>query len=262
MSDSNEQSLVPTDLGAELLQLVDASGSVALSDEERLLLVTLLDQSDRIDVVIPEDTPAERLWETALMCSRVLSVVRRAGNILKFLIGRALVLIQKNPELYERNGFRSLDAFLSDEVNGLPALLGISRGELYKAKSVAESNPTMSMQEYREIGFSKLGLLAGKVQEGDSQYPYWMEQARTSTFKELQTKIYASNMQIPEGSLEADVFTLPCTADQKQELDEFIADPVIQSAAGTKSKAQVLVNATREAQSTWAGEAENGEGNG
>lgn len=244
--------LVPTKPGAELAALFDPSVDGAfLSPQERPLLAALLVQDDRIDIAIPADTPADDLWRTVLLVSKVFTRLTRAHSILKLLIGRALVLIQDRPELYESRGFRSMDAFLSDEVRGLPALLGISRGELYKAKSVAEKNPTLPIALYREIGFSKLGEISRVTEEGNANYPAWLEKARTSTYKELVRSIEESNLQIAEGGMTPAVFAINCREDQRRELSEFVEDPRIHSVNGTADKAEILLNSTREARAEW-----------
>ena len=235
----------------DLAALFDPSLDGSLSGDERSLLAALLSQDERIDIAIPEDTPAGQLWETITLCAKVFTRVNKAHAVLKLLIGRALVLIQQSPEIYERRGFRSFDQFMTDDVRGLPALLGISRGELYKSKSIAEANPTLPMADYREIGFSKLAAISQVTREGDSNYQDWIDAAKTNTFSQLKEKIYRSDANIPEGSLERDLFALEMTAYQKSELEEFINDPQMRAASGSENKAELLLNATREARVEW-----------
>ena len=252
--------LVTIDKSADIAALFDLPVVDSLSSDERSLLSMLLRRDEQIDIVIPASTSADQLWESLTLCAKVFGPVNKARQILKLLIGRMLNLMQDRPELYESRGFRSFDQFMSDEKRGLPKILNISRGELYKTKSVAERNPSLPISDYREIGFSKLAALGPVTREGNSDYPAWINAAKTSTLTELREQIYRSDANIPPGSLEMDMLVLPMTKADKDEIEEFIGDPQMQAVSGSRDRAKVLVNATREARMEWLAQAQGAEG--
>ena len=56
------------------------------------------------------------------------------------------------------------------------------------------------------------------------------------------------------------MLVLPMTKADKDEIEEFIGDPQMQAANGTRDRAKVLVNATREARMEWLAQAQGAEG--
>jgi hypothetical protein len=237
--------------GSDVAGLFDPSITDTLTSEERALLTTLLASDDRTDVAIPKDINARDLWTTLELCCRVFIRVRKASAQLKLLIGRALIIIQENPDIYKQRGFRSFDDFMTRE-DGLPGFTGISRSELYKTKTVAETFPTtVSLGDARDLGVTKLSLLAQVTREGNSDSNEWVEKAKKLTIPQLKTAIYRSNQQIEEGSLDFDTLQITVTMAQKQAIEEFLDDPEIQAYNCTKMPAVILMNAICEVGEQW-----------
>jgi hypothetical protein len=237
--------------GVEVAGLFDPAVTESLDPQERLLLSTLLSAEDRVDIAIPENLEPDKLWDVLALCCKVFIRVRRAQSQLKFLIGRALVLIQSTPEIYTQRGFTSFDRFMSDEVAGLPAITGISRSELYKSKSVTEAFPTASLADSRDIGFTKMGLIAQVTTGANSDSAEWMEKAKSMTIPELKKEIYASSLQIPEGSLDVDVLQLTVSKEVKDRVEGFVADPLIQAYCGNRNAGNILMRAIEEVEIEW-----------
>lgn len=251
----SEQSLVPMNgSGSEVAALFDPYLSSALSNEERALLGAMLSKDEKIDVAIPEEVTVEDLWKALDVCSKVLADVRRAGTQLKLLVGRALVIMQKHPEIWESRGFRSFDAFMTDK-DGLPKITGISRPELYKAKGIAEKWPTISMGEYRTIGFSRLAVISSVVSEGDSNSRFWIEAAKENTVLDLKEMVYRSDNQIPRGSLDRDVLMIPMARDLKEQILEFTKKPTSKAKCESDDPGVILAWACVEAGTQWESEA-------
>lgn len=236
---------------ADVAGLFDPNIADALSLEERSVISTLLSSDDRTDVAIPENISPDDLWKTLELCCRVFIRVRKANAQLKLLIGRSLVLIQDNPELFKSRGFNSFDSFMTRE-DGLPGLTGISRSELYKAKTVADTFPTIiSLGDSRELGVTKLSLIAQVTKEGNSDAQSWVDFAKDNTIPELKARIYRSDKGISEGALEVETLYITLTGDQKQTVEQFLNDAEIQAYAGSKMPGVILCAAIAELEEIW-----------
>lgn len=200
-----------------------------LSSNERALISALVANDAKSEVVLPESISDEALWDALQVCCKVESRVRKVQTVLKMLVGRALLLMQNRPAMYKERGFVSLDAIMSDQERGLPMLTGISRAELYNAKTIAKSWPTISQKDATEIGFTKLVTLSKIRNQSDSDSGKWLDIAKSSTNEQLQDAIYRSNNGVPNGSLEIDTLTITVTKAEKEEIEEFLKNPAYQA---------------------------------
>lgn len=238
--------------GAEVAGLFTTDSEEALTPEERVILAALLTRDDRVDLAIPDDMNPRELWRTLEICSRVFLRVRHASGQLKLLIGRALLVIQNTPEVFTSRGFSSFDAFISDSERGLPYITGISRGELYKAKSVAASvGPNMNLADAREIGFSKLQLVAGVTEAGSAEQNRLIEVAKNTTVLQLRERIARSDMGIEEDDLEFDLLQFQVTKTQKKLIQSFVNNPQVRAYCETQSAGMILERAIQECVGEW-----------
>lgn len=238
--------------GTEVAGLFNPAAEDTLTGEERVILASLLTRDDRVDLAIPDAMDARDLWQTLDICSRVFLRVRHASGQLKLLIGRALAVIQNNPEVYESRGFSSFDEFMSDESRGLPKITGISRAELYKAKSVALAvGPGMNLEDARQIGFSKMQLIASVTDPGSSTQQSLIESAKLDTMPQLRERIARSNMNVQVGDMEWDTLLVQMTKTQKRIAQEFFTNPQVQAYCDTSSAGMILERAIQECQSEW-----------
>lgn len=246
--------LIPFNLQAsstEVAGLFDPSSVDTLSSEERMLLSVLLSRDDRVDIAIPSNISQNSLWDTLALCCKVFVRVRRANSQLKLLIGRALALVKDTPEIFEARGFNSFDAFMSNNDRGLPAITGISRSELYKAKTVAEKLPELSLTDTRELGFTKTALLAQVTESGNSDYDKWLDAAKTDTIPEFRERIYRSGKGIDDGDLEWDVLQFNVTKAQKERIEGFVTDPEIIAYCENKLPGFIIERLIEETAQEW-----------
>lgn len=238
--------------GAEVAGLFVADSDESLTTEERLILAALLTRDDRVDLAIPDKMDPRELRRTLDICSRVFLRVRHASGQLKLLIGRALLVIQNTPEVYTSQGFTSFDEFMSDGDRGLPHQTGISRAELYKAKSVAASvGPNMNLQDAREIGFSKMQLVAGYTEAGSTAQRELMQVAKTATMPQLRERMARSNMGVDEGDLQYDVLQITVTKNQKVIVGRFLANPQVRAYCESESAGTILERMVQEVAEEW-----------
>lgn len=228
-----------------------ASEEIFQNPEERTLMATLLSLNDRVDLALPDGMPAAELWRTFDICARVFVRVRHASGQLKLLIGRALAVIQNTPEIYESRGFRSFDDFMTNEDRGLPFITGISRAELYKSKAVAKSvGPAVNLETVREIGFTKLQLVAGVAQAGDSHFEPLLEHARTDTIPQLRERIERQGLSDADETV-WDVITIPVTRAQKDFFSGFLKNPQVRAYCESESAGIILERAISEVIGEW-----------
>lgn len=243
----------PEITGSDAAGLFDPQSEEIFRDgDERTLLAGLLSLNDRVDVALPDGMPASELWRTFDLCARVFVRVRYASGQLKLLIGRALSVIQDTPEIYESRGFSSFDGFMSDETRGLPKITGISRAELYKAKSVAKSvGPGMNLEDARQIGFSKMQLIAGVSNAGEATFNTLVDAAKTDTIPQLRERIARQGLVGSAADLEWDVLQVNMTRTQKRVVQQFLQNPQVRAYCETESAGTILERAIAEVTSEW-----------
>jgi hypothetical protein len=228
----------------EIAGLFDPGIEQGLSSAERTLMSSLL-MSAEMAVTIPRDVSPSDLWGALDICCRVFMLTRQAAAQLKLLIGRALILIQEDhPEIYQSRGYATFDSFMTE---GLPRLTNMSRGELYKAKMVAESMGDVKPEDARAMGFSKMGILAKVTDDKKSDFPQWVERAKSMTIPELKIAIAESNLKITVGDQEEAVWSMVCTDDERARIDAFMQDPEVHAHCGTEKPGAIMDNLIAEA---------------
>ena len=250
-----EEELVPyygnEELDARAIGLFDPDSKESLSQSERRILIGLLATRGSVNATLPDTLLASEIFSTVSLCGNVLVDIRKIAARTKVLIGRCLVLIQNNPTTYEDRGYSSFNQFISDDVNGLPKITGISRNELYKAKNVAEAIPDLSLSDAQSVGWTKLSDLASKVTSSDSGFAALLESAKTDTVDQFKERLYRSDNQIPDGSLEFGVIQMTVTKDIKQVFEEFFDNPKIHAYCGTSNKGEILKALIAESANVW-----------
>lgn len=238
--------------GAEVAGMFETDSEEALTQEERNILSALLRRGDRVDLSVPDNMDPRELWSMLELCSRTFLRARQLGGILKLLIGRALIVIQKTPEIYESRGFRSFDAFMSDDVRGLPAMTGISRPELFKAKLVAgSSGPDMNLDDARKIGFTKMHIVCS-VETSKETQKVLMEAAKTDTIPQLRERIARSNLQVQSGDITWDVLQVTVTQTQKRLIQQFMSNPLVRAYCESESPGMILERMIQEVSEEWS----------
>lgn len=245
----NTQELSVT--GTEVAGLFDTRNEDLLTLDERVLLSGLLSSGDRVDMAIPDDISEGDLWRTLSICGRVFVPIRRASTQLKIIIGRAINLIQQRPEIFESRGFRSFDDFMSLP-HGLQQMTGISRAELFKAKATANAlGPTINMEDVRQIGITKIQMVAQYSEPGTPSQDALIEVAKTHTVPQLREHIARLDLQVSTGDMEWDVLQIPATKTQKALFMEFFRNPLVLAYCGTTSQAVVLERMLQECSEEW-----------
>jgi len=147
-----------------------------LSNDEKFLLSGLLSESEvAMNVLLTDASPAEEVIRSLNVCSKVHGKLAKANIRLKPIIGRILAIAGKRKEIHESAGFKSLDKFICEY---LPSITGMSRAEAYACKRIAEKFPSITINDYVEIGYVNLGLLCRTTADGEPSRDKWFEKAR------------------------------------------------------------------------------------
>ena len=208
-----------------------------LSQEELDIVDRILISRDTLSVAIPDDTDPDAVWRTLTACSKALTVYRNAASTLKLVVGRLLMVVQDHPELY-LGKYKNYNSFVSQ---GCPELFGVPRSEAYAAKSMVEAWPSLTVDEIKQIKFSKLAHLTFKCQitEKSPNADKYLELAQTHTLNELKD-ITASNGIIPRDEADMAGITIVTTLATKNKWEQFISNPQIRAYVGSDNAGIIL----------------------
>jgi hypothetical protein len=200
------------------------------SEKDRSVLAAVLDSTSSINVVIPEEIDSDKLWETMETCCRVAGAVSKASDRIKPIIGRLLVVLKDHPEVYQDRGYSSYEDFMC---RGMNELFGISRTEAYACRKVAERFPSLSVDEFNQIGVRKLYVLAAATREGDKNAKELVEKAKDPEVNRSDLIEYAATLQhMAAGEFEITKVTITVTKETAQMWKDFIASKEVQAFAG------------------------------
>lgn len=235
MADSNSQCIVP------------------LTCEELEIMRSVFDASSRIDLVVPQDINPQKLWDTLQACCNVAGRVSSAGNKIRPIIGRLLVVLKKYPEVYVERGYNTYEDFIS---RGMDELFGISRTEAYEWRKVAERLSSVSIEDLEKMGTVKAQTLARLTGDGDQNFDRLFKIAMDEG--KSKNDIIAENASIkglsPE---ETDLtnITITVTRQTADEWKKFFKSPMVQAYVGDgtnpATEGLVFSKMLAEAQGEW-----------
>ena len=134
-----------------------------LTADEQVIVKDLLTTTDPPSDVIPDDMSPTDLWRYLAAVCKGITRTQEAAARLKFFLGRILVQVQKNPELYTSQGYETFNNFVTD---GVPKLFGVSRPEAYISKKISEVlGERLPINEMEEIGISKLNVASNAIRQ-------------------------------------------------------------------------------------------------
>jgi hypothetical protein len=236
----------------EALVPVAQSNAEILFDEkfdsaEIEVLRGLLDPTGRVDLIIPETINPQDLWRTFEVCCKTIAQLKRAGSVVKPMVGRMLVLLRDYPEIIQSKGYSNYEDFMN---RGMDELFGISRAEAYACRLVAEKLPSLTVEQFREIGIAKLQLISQATGEKEKDCNDFLEFAKNHTVAQLKVKV-AEKKHLPEGELDAELIVIQANRDIARAWKEFKSDPRIQAYCETTTEAKIFALALAAAGSDW-----------
>ncbi len=241
-----------TQNGSETASLFDVENENETARQDRHMVVELLRRQDRVDLALPVSIDSLVLWRTLDVCAHFFVRIAAAKHMLKLMVGRALIVIQQRPEFFTSRGYDNFSDFMSDTVRGLPRITGISRAELFKAKAVAaQLGPTITLEDARDVGLTKLQLIAGVTDSGSAEQRELVEAARTDTMVQLRERIVRNGLVGSTEDLEWDALIFTLTKTQKTFVQEFLDNPLVQAYCKTSSPGIILEMMVAELSEEW-----------
>lgn len=237
-----------SDDGVQAVALSLRQDLIQLDISDKELLLQLLDRPSSVALVVPADASPEKLWDTLGVCCRAMSKIREASNLIRPVIGRILVIMEDFPrEYWESKNFKNFNDFMG---RGVWEQFGFSRSEAYKVKKVINAMPSITLEQFGEIGVNKLAILSKVTKEGESTYGDWMAKARTDTVDQLRERTEKKGLTEP-GELDPCVIRIYANAGIKSMWDTFSGDPKVQAFCETKAPAVILQRLMQEAAMEW-----------
>ena len=198
-------------------------------------------------LIIPDNIDPEKLWSSLDVTCRVVGTLKEAADKLKPMMGRMLVILEHYPEILRLKGYDSYEEFMT---KGMPEKFGISRSEAYHCKRIALCFPSLTTDEFREIGVSKLQKLAMVTKEGDKDCDRLLEMAKTHTVAEVVQEVTRLRHMV-DGEMELTTVAVLMTVDVARQWKEFHSDPAIQAFCETTYPGVILGRMIEECGTEW-----------
>lgn len=211
----------------------------ALTSDEQVLVDSLLTSRAQVCEVLPDDMKGDDVWKILTACTKSLVVYRKSISTLKPVIGRLLVIAQNNPTIYRERGYVTFDDFCS---RGLYELLGVPRSEAYQAKRLVEKWPSLSMEDFQRVSYSKLIEISKFTSESEVDSNKWLEAAQTNTLDGLRDQI-AQKKGIPREDLDMVTVTVVVSKKDRDFWNEVSKSPKVHGVVGSESAGRIFMNA-------------------
>jgi hypothetical protein len=218
-----------------------------LTTDEQALLRELLEEDSQIEVVVPASSSGEWLYGGLETCCKALNYLDRQSNRLKPIIGRMLLLIQKDPEIYRSRGYRNFEDFL---LRGVCEAMQLSRSNLYEVKRLASKWPNLSLEKYEQLGPTKLNVLSKFTDQSCVNHEKYIDKALSMTATKFRSWAEEQKL-IAEGEATPVVITIATTQDIASLWQSFVNDGRIQSYCGSASHGVILARLIQECSIEW-----------
>lgn len=234
--------------------LSDALVGEHLSSDEKFLLQGLLsDSTTAMNVLLSDTSPVADILSSLDVCTKVHGKIAKANTRLKPIIGRILHIASKRKDVHESLGYKSLDKFICEY---LPSVTGMSRAESYACKRIAEKFPSITINDYVEIGYVNLGLLCRTTADGEPSRDKWFEAARGATVEEFKDKLVEAGIFHKDDIGRASI-DLVVDKSVAKEWKWFINNKAIQAYCGTADPGKILEYMMAEVKVQWLATEEN-----
>jgi len=220
-----------------------------LTTEEQSLVRGLLDPEATLEIAVPDTVNADDFWNSLGVCCKAMKVMRRMTERLRPVIGRMLLVAQKNPDIYTGKGYATFESFITD---GVCEHLGLSRSDAYEAKRIAEHWPGLTPEEYAEVGSVKMTMIT-RVTNGTSKLGRKLiEQAKGLSVKDFR-RILETRGLVSRGEFQGAVIVINTNQEIARHWTEFAGTAEIQAYCGTADHGLILKHMMEEC-SSWLAE--------
>lgn len=221
------------------------------NNEDEFIRDILKDKQLTLDTVIPDEMDIREVLSGIKACVSVVGKLDRARDMVGPLLGRFMSLVAKRPEIYERAGYDSLDAFEKGEI-----LEKIGHGTVWEYRKIYEAIPNLPMDQYAVIGKGKLSDIAEVCRtthatEGQTRQLLEKAVEPNMTRKKFRTFLEGESGLASKGDLSGATYPLNGSAAQVTELREFLADARFVAFAESDQPITMLLRAIHESSTEW-----------
>jgi hypothetical protein len=238
-------------LATELVPTAQSNAEVLFdrpfSTAEIEILKGVLDPSGSVELLIPNEIDPQRLWDCVEVCCGVVAELKRATDKIKPIVGRLLVVLKDHPEILQAHGYKNYEDFTA---NGMWKLFRIGRSEAKNCYRVAKNFPSLTVEEFTEIGVAKLWQIASATSEGERDCQEFVEFAKTHSVADVKKKV-AKKKGMERGELDYAEICIEANDDIAKAWGDFVAMPEIQAYCETDSPARILACMIAEVSSQW-----------
>jgi hypothetical protein len=173
--------------------------------------------------------------------------INNAEEKLAPLLGRLLLKIHSEPDLYHNRGHRTFEELLL----WVRSEYGLKRTACYDAMLIVRSFPDLPLEQYAELGNGKLRILAMFTKSTDPSAQKYLARAKTMKLHEFRAWAEQQNL-IEKGQDQGAVIVIPCTKQVEHFWKLMCMSVEVQAQVGSSDPGKILDACLAEAISTWA----------
>lgn len=214
---------------------------------ENEFLKSLLNAGKQITLALPDDLDPKDVTKHIKNTCSLMIKAEISHDKLDSVLGRLLVIVRKNPEIYEKAGYDTFGQYLKQEVI---AKFKAKRSNVYQAKRIMEHFGNLTIEQYGSVGTQKLLLLCKFTGQDDAGSAKLLKLASEKTFDEfkefLEDKGYLGKDESTGASL-----TLKGSLAKIKELKRFLKRTDIQAAAESADPLVIILAMSQEVDADW-----------
>jgi hypothetical protein len=208
-----------------------------LADDEAQLIATLVQSNAQVSIgEIPANPDPEAVFAQLDLCLRVHRKTEAVTWRLRPLIGKFLSIAKNHPEVYEKHGFATYTDFINLYVCGQ---MGLSRSALYEARMISERTPSVTPDQYQELGPTKALALARFSRSSDPSFGQFLEEARSRSATSF-IKFAEERGLLEKGETKAVVIVIQANDTIAKMWAEFVGLPEVHSHVGSANGGEIL----------------------
>lgn len=227
--------------------MTTALATTKLSKQQDELLTALLkDKSKSIQISIPDEADPQTILNSVRSCCSMVSKIEDTSGRLMAVLGRLMVVIRKNPEIWKLAGYKSYEQFVLKEIEERH---GLSRASLWAGKRIIEKFPNLTIKEYGDIGTQKLTLLAKYVSMESPGHQKWLAKASEVTHEKL--KEVLEDKFSDHGGNTGATLTITGSKAKVKQIKKFLERLDIQAAAESADPIEIILAMMMEVTVEW-----------
>ena len=199
-----------------------------------------------VDEILPDSTPIGEILPTLELLCGAMKSLDLAGKKITPLIGRLMIMIRSNPEIYSRLGYNTFTTFCRTHM----PKIGYHRSSVYVSMRLCEMHPALTLGDWIEIGVDKLYWLSKFCKYGDPSYRKYIEAARSNNANDFKLWIAEQGL-IEVGDAMRVPVIFNATRTVSKQLDRFLSDPRVHEVVGSQDAGRIVESMMQECTGEW-----------